>query len=150
LAVTVGPGLAPALEVGLKKAKEISLTFKKPLFAANHLEGHILSVFAQTKNAFYRPIDQYFPLLGLVISGGNTQLVFSPALGRYQILAETADDALGEALDKGARLLGLGYPGGAALEKLALLKTKNHLSQEYSLPIPLLGREIWLNLVTLV
>jgi len=141
VAVTIGPGLAPALEVGLEKAKEISLAFKKPLFAANHLEGHILSVFAKPKNTPYQPIDQYFPILGLVISGGNTQLVLSHTLGHYQILAETADDALGEALDKGARLLGLGYPGGAALEKLALLKTKKTLGQEYPLPIPLLGRE---------
>ena len=142
IAVTQGPGLAIALEVGISKAKELALKYKKPIIPVNHIEGHLLSSFAN----YQLPITNFqFPSLGLVVSGGNTQLVMIEKIGkhtsynfRYKILAQTVDDALGEALDKGARLLGLGYPGGATLEKFARVGNP----KTYSLPVPLLDDKI--------
>lgn len=130
IAVTVGPGLSVALGVGVNKAKELAEKYKKPLIPINHIEAHLLSPFANSQF----PIPNFqFPAFGLVLSGGTTLLCLIKNIGEYEILAETTDDALGEALDKGARLLGLGYPGGAILEKLA----KNGDGKKYSLPIPL-------------
>lgn len=131
IAVTIGPGLSIALGVGVNKAKELSVKYKKPLIAVNHLEGHIISSLSD------RNIDVSFPALGLVISGGNTQLVKTTKIGKYEELASTVDDALGEALDKAARMLGLGYPGGAILEKFA----KEGDPKAYSLPVPIIGQE---------
>jgi N6-L-threonylcarbamoyladenine synthase len=131
-AVTTGPGLSIALSVGIEKAKELAKKYKKTLIAVNHLEGHVLSPLA--KNGLG---DIKFPALGLVISGGNTILVKINKIGDYETLAATTDDALGEALDKAARMLGLGYPGGAILEKLA----REGELKKYSLPIPLVGQE---------
>lgn len=127
IAVTVGPGLSIALGVGIKKAKELAEKYNKPIIPVNHLEGHLFS--SNTKINY--------PALGLVISGGNTVLVKINKIGEYETLAQTADDALGEALDKAARMLGLGYPGGAILEKMAKLGD----SKKYKLPIPMLGQE---------
>lgn len=143
IAVTIGPGLSIALGVGIAKAKELAIKYKKPLIAVNHLEAHILSSFANSEiTNFQLPISNelsnfQFPILGLVISGGNTQLVQINNIGDYKILAETQDDALGEALDKAARMLGLGYPGGAILEKFAKLGDP----KIYKLPIPMVGQE---------
>lgn len=137
IAVTTGPGLAPALEVGIKKAKEIALKFKKPVFTVNHVEGHLLSPFIGKE---IKKIKDYFPALGLVVSGGNTQLIYAKKVGEYKIIAETVDDAVGEALDKGARALGLGYPGGAVLEKIAE-EFKFNQNKKNPLPIPFLGQE---------
>lgn len=135
IAVTVGPGLAPALEVGIKKAKDLSSIFKKPILPINHIEAHLLSPLIGKK---IKKTKNFFPALGLIVSGGTTQLVFAKKIGEYKILAETIDDAVGEALDKGARALGLGYPGGPVLEKIAEeFKNKN----KNPLPIPLLGQE---------
>lgn len=135
IAVTIGPGLAPALEVGIKKAKEISTKYKKLVFPINHVESHILSPLI---NKDKKEIKNLFPALGLVVSGGNTQLVLIKKIGDYKTLANTIDDALGEALDKGARALGLGYPGGAVLEKIA----KQYKGEDKNpLPIPLVGKE---------
>ena len=131
IAVTVGPGLAIALEVGIAKAKELALKWHKPLIPVNHLEGHVMSALALSIQ------DINFPALGLVISGGHTELVVIEKIGNYKILARTIDDALGEALDKAARMLGLGYPGGAVLEKLA----REGNPSVYKLTLPLLGRE---------
>lgn len=137
IAVTIGPGLAPALEVGIEKAKEISVKHQKPIFGINHIEAHLLSPLIN-RNIF--EIKNHFPALGLVVSGGNTQLIYSQKPGKYKILAETIDDALGEALDKGARALGFGYPGGAILEKIAE-SFKDNKKTKNPLPVPLLGRE---------
>src|SRR3990167_7662136 len=104
VAVTVGRGWAIALEVGIAKAKELALKWHKPLIPVNHLEGHVMSALALSIQ------DINFPALGLVISGGHTELVVIEKIGNYKILARTIDDALGEALDKAARMLGLGYP----------------------------------------
>lgn len=118
IAVTQGPGLAIALEVGIQKAKALATEFKKPLIAVNHLEGHLYSCFAQ--NSVGNPdYEIKFPYLGLIISGGHTQIVLIREHLQYQILGEILDDAAGEALDKAAKLLGLGYPGGPVIEQLA-------------------------------
>ena len=118
IAITQGPGLAVALEVGIKKAKELAKKYQKKLIAVNHLEGHIYSAFVQ--NSQRNPkIDFKFPYLALIISGGHTEfLIFKNHL-EYQVIGETLDDAAGEALDKAAKFLGLGYPGGPVLERLA-------------------------------
>jgi N6-L-threonylcarbamoyladenine synthase len=134
IAVTVGPGLSIALEVGIDRAKKLAIKYNKKLIAVNHLEGHLLSSFANDK---LQITNAKFPALGLVISGGNTLLVKINKIGSYEVLAQTTDDALGEALDKAARMLGLGYPGGVVLEKLA----RGGETQKYKLPIPLLGQE---------
>jgi N6-L-threonylcarbamoyladenine synthase len=134
IAVTVGPGLSIALGVGINKAKELAKKYNKKLIAVNHLEGHILSSLANNK---YSAHDIKYPALGLVISGGNTLLIKINKIGGYQTLAQTTDDALGEALDKAARMLGFGYPGGAILEKFARGGDKN----KYTLPVPVSGQE---------
>jgi len=131
IGITVGPGLSIALGVGVNKARELALKYKKPLIAVNHVEAHLLSPLANAK------LEIKFPAYGLCVSGGNTILVLIEKIGKYKILAQTVDDALGEALDKAARMLGLGYPGGAILEKFARLGN----SKVYILPIPILGQE---------
>jgi len=118
VAVTQGPGLAVALEVGIKKAKEIAVKFNKKLIAVNHMEGHIYSCFVQ--NSRGNPnIEFKFPYIALLISGGHTEIVLFKNHLDYEISGTTIDDAAGEALDKAAKMLGLGYPGGPTIEKLA-------------------------------
>lgn len=131
IAVTIGPGLSIALGVGIDRARKLSIKYKIPVIPVNHIEAHLLSSFANKEGVA-------LPALGLVVSGGNTQLIYVKDIGNYKILAETQDDALGEALDKGARLLGLGYPGGAVLEKFA----KGGNIKSYPLPIPLVGDKV--------
>jgi len=112
IAVTQGPGLIGSLLVGLSFAKAMAFALNKPLVPVNHLEGHIYSAFIEHPEISY-------PLLALVVSGGHTSLVFSPAPGRYESVARTRDDAAGEALDKLSKFLGLGYPGGPVIDRLA-------------------------------
>ncbi|MEK7472440.1 MAG: tRNA (adenosine(37)-N6)-threonylcarbamoyltransferase complex transferase subunit TsaD [Patescibacteria group bacterium] len=133
IAVTIGPGLAIALEVGINKAKELAVKYKKPLIPVNHVEAHLLSPLAVPRSRILDLRSMKFPCFGLILSGGTTVLCLVKAIGDYEILAETADDALGEALDKAARLVGLGYPGGAILEKFA----KTGDPKKYRLPLPL-------------
>ena len=111
IAVTYGPGLVGCLHVGLIAAKTLAFAYKKPLVAVNHLAGHIYA------NRFIS--DLKFPLLALVVSGGHSELVYMPADYKFEPLGSTCDDAIGEAYDKTARLLGLGYPGGPIIDKLA-------------------------------
>ncbi len=118
IAVTQGPGLAIALEVGIKKAKELALQYKKKLIAVNHLEGHIYSSFVQNSNGSPKR-DFNFPYLALIISGGHTEIVLFKNHLAFEVIGETRDDAAGEALDKAAKMLGLGYPGGPVIERLA-------------------------------
>ena len=134
IAVTIGNGLGIALGVGIIKAKELAIKYKKPLIPVSHVEAHLLSPFC-IPNSGNNKIEKsiVFPTLGLVLSGGTTVLALVRNIGEYEILAETSDDALGEALDKGARLLGLGYPGGAILEKFA----RDGDPKKYKLPLPL-------------
>jgi N6-L-threonylcarbamoyladenine synthase len=141
IAVTEGPGLAIALGVGIKKAKELAIELKVPLIGVNHIEGHLLSALAELNSKLQNPRSKTrmrWPALGLVVSGGHTELVQIKEIGNYEILASTTDDALGEALDKAARMLGLGYPGGAILEKMAL----NGDIKAYPLPMPMAQSEI--------
>ena len=118
VAVTYGPGLEPALWEGIEFAKALSKKWRVPLVPVNHLEGHIYS--ALMRNSQFSIFNsQMFPLLTLIVSGGHTELVFQKKHLAYKILGETLDDAAGEAFDKVARMLGLSYPGGPKLAKLA-------------------------------
>ncbi len=112
IAVTQGPGLVGSLLVGVCTAKAIAWHRGLPLVAVNHLEGHVRSPFLESP-------DIPFPAIALVVSGGHTQLYLCPAEGVYRTLARTRDDAAGEAFDKVARLMGLGFPGGPAIDRLA-------------------------------
>ncbi len=134
IAVTVGPGLAIALEVGILQAKKLAAEYKKPLIPINHMEGHIYSCFAENSKGLPKR-EFLFPYLAFLVSGGHTELVLVKSHLEYQIIGRTRDDAAGEALDKGARLLGLGYPGGAALERLAYVA---HNTDEFRFPRPML------------
>lgn len=123
IAVTRGPGLAGCLALGLAFAKSLALAWDRPLVGMNHLRGHLWSPFipvhAKAPENFREALAALTPHLGVVVSGGNTLLVSLDATGAVEILAQTVDDAAGEAFDKGAKLLGLPYPGGALLEKAA-------------------------------
>ena len=112
IAVTQGPGLVGSLLVGLSFAKAMAYALEKPFVGVNHIEGHIYSV------VFDNPPIEY-PAFALVVSGGHTNLFLVPEPGRYKVLARTRDDAAGEAYDKVAKMLGLGYPGGPIIERLA-------------------------------
>lgn len=112
VAVTCGPGLVGALLVGVSFAKSLSYSLDIPLIGVNHLWAHLYSGLIGT--------DIKFPFIGLVVSGGHTSLVFCEKAGKFTLLGQTKDDAVGEAFDKVAKVLGLGYPGGPAIEKAAL------------------------------
>ena len=123
IAFTVGPGLVGSLHVGMQAAKTLALLLNKPLVPIHHLAGHIYA------NRFVK--DFTFPLMALVVSGGNTELVYMVDELKFKIIGETLDDAVGEAYDKVSRLLGTGYPGGPAIDKLA------HIGEcVYKLPMP--------------
>lgn len=119
IAVTRGPGLPGSLVVGMNAAKGLSLAQKLPLIGVNHLEGHIYSAWLQAEQTG-QVVEPEFPLLVLIVSGGHTELVLMKGHLDYQRLGATLDDAAGEAFDKVARLLGLSYPGGPAIQKAAL------------------------------
>jgi N6-L-threonylcarbamoyladenine synthase len=123
IAVTNGPGLAACLAIGLAAAKSLSLAFDVPVVGVNHLRGHVWSPFialhAEEPARFDARLAAVLPHLGLIVSGGNTLLFKLDAARRVTVLSSTRDDAAGEALDKGAKLLGLGYPGGPLIEQLA-------------------------------
>ncbi len=112
IAYTEGPGLAGALLVGASVASGLGLALQRPVIGVHHLEGHLLAPLLE-------PNPPAFPFVALLVSGGHTQLMRVDGVGRYQLLGETLDDAAGEAFDKTAKLLGLGYPGGPALARLA-------------------------------
>ena len=129
VAATAGPGLIGGVFVGVMTAKAIALAWDKPFLAVNHLEGHALSVRLSDR------LD--FPYLLLLVSGGHCQLLAVEGVGRYRRLGGTIDDALGEAFDKTAKLLGLGYPGGPAVERAA----ESGNPDAVALPRPMLGRQ---------
>ena len=118
MAVTNRPGLVGSLVVGLVTIKTLSLIFKKPYVAVNHIEGHILSAFLWDK-INKNPKDLQFPFLALIVSGGHTHLFEVKDFGLYQTIGKTLDDAAGEVLDKFARMVNLDYPGGAVVDKMA-------------------------------
>ena len=111
VAVTCGPGLVGSLLVGVSTAKGIALARDIPLVGVNHLEGHLLAIFVERKVEF--------PYLALLVSGGHTSLVLAEGFGRYRLIGRTRDDAAGEAFDKAAKMLGLGFPGGRVIDRLA-------------------------------
>jgi N6-L-threonylcarbamoyladenine synthase len=129
IAATAGPGLIGGVMVGLVSAKALALACAKPLIAVNHLEAHALSARLAAGTAF--------PFLLLLISGGHCQLMAAEGVGRYRLYGATIDDAVGEAFDKTAKLLGLPYPGGPEIERLAV----RGRAGRYALPRPMLGRE---------
>lgn len=119
IAVTKGPGLEPALWVGINFAKALALAWEKPLVAVNHMEGHIMAALAQSENEMLVIKDVAMPVLALLISGGHTELVLMKEWLQYELIGQTRDDAVGEAFDKVARMLALPYPGGPEISKLA-------------------------------
>ncbi len=125
IAVTQGPGLIGSLLVGLSYAKAMAFALRKPLVPVNHLEGHFFSAFIEHPEISY-------PILALVVSGGHTSLIYSPEPEHYLRVARTRDDAAGEALDKLAKFLGLGYPGGPIIDRLA--RDGNPRSYHFSIP----------------
>jgi N6-L-threonylcarbamoyladenine synthase len=133
IAVTYGAGLGGSLLVGVLTARTLAITKNKPLYAVNHVEGHIYANFlTQTHLTGYKLPNQQpqFPMLGLIVSGGHTQLVFWKNHFDYKLLGQTRDDAIGEAFDKVAKVLGLPYPGGPSIEKAAKAGDPN----KYQLP----------------
>ncbi len=129
VAYTAGPGLIGALLTGAGFARSLAYAWGKPALAIHHLEGHLLAPLLEEHSPA-------FPFLALLVSGGHTQLVDVAGLGRYRILGETLDDAAGEAFDKTAKMLGLAYPGGAALARLA----ESGVAGRYLFPRPMLDR----------
>ncbi|HET7307197.1 MAG TPA: tRNA (adenosine(37)-N6)-threonylcarbamoyltransferase complex transferase subunit TsaD [Gammaproteobacteria bacterium] len=129
IAYTAGPGLAGALLVGICLARSLAFAWRKPALGVHHMEGHLLAPMLES------PAPR-FPFLALLVSGGHTLLVEVAGLGQYRILGESIDDAVGEAFDKTAKLLGLPYPGGPALAKLA----ENGDPDRFKLPRPMTDR----------
>ena len=134
VAVTAGPGLEPALWVGINFAKALSLAWDVPIVAVNHMEGHII-ISAVQKNTV---ASIEFPLLSLLISGGHTELVLSKKWMTYELIGETQDDAVGEAFDKVARVLGLSYPGGPEISRLAEKAREENSPRLFELPRPMM------------
>ena len=127
-AITRGPGLIGALHVGMQAAKTLAMVYDKPLIPVHHLAGHIYA------NEF---VDEFtFPMLAVVVSGGNTELVLMKDHLEFEIISSTRDDAVGESFDKVARCLGLPYPGGVVIDRLA--KEGKHT---YTLPVTLKGED---------
>ncbi|MDD3662229.1 MAG: tRNA (adenosine(37)-N6)-threonylcarbamoyltransferase complex transferase subunit TsaD [Candidatus Dojkabacteria bacterium] len=131
---TYGPGLAIALEVGLKHIQALALEHGKPFIPINHMEGHLLSPFARNaKGNHPLPPPEKFPLIGLLVSGGHTELVLTHDFGNYARIGSTLDDAAGEAFDKVAKMLELGYPGGPVISEFA----KKGKPGRFPLPVPM-------------
>ena len=125
VAVTTQPGLVVTLLEGVTMAKALSISLKIPFISVNHLKGHIFSLFIEK--------DSTLPILVLLVSGGHTQLIEVESWDKFQVIASTLDDSLGESFDKVSKMLGLGYPGGEIIENLA----KDGDEEKYKLPIPL-------------
>ncbi|GIR49366.1 MAG: hypothetical protein CM15mP58_14630 [Burkholderiaceae bacterium] len=134
IAVTTGPGLKGSLLTGLNFAAGLAAALKKPLIPINHLEGHVLSAFIETKSHPKRN----FPFLTLLISGGHTQIILAKQIGEYELLGETVDDSIGETFDKVSQELGYGYPGGPIIEELA----QKGDPVKYLFPKPLLKNRV--------
>jgi len=132
IAYTQGPGLSGALLVGTSFAESLAFSLQIPTICVHHLEGHLLAPLLEDN-------PPAFPFVALLVSGGHSQLMRVDGIGQYELLGDTLDDAAGEAFDKTAKLLGLGYPGGPALSKLAELSHSTHGKPRFKLPRPLLN-----------
>lgn len=142
IAVTNRPGLEIALLIGVNFAKTLSWYFEKPIIGVSHLRGHLLSFLLpdlkETKEINIKK-EKIFPAISLIVSGGHTLLVYLKDLFNYEIIGQTLDDAAGECFDKGARILGLKYPGGPEIAKLAeKIRKKGVIKKEISLPRPMI------------
>jgi N6-L-threonylcarbamoyladenine synthase len=140
IAVTQGPGLEPALWVGVNAALALHLVWDIPLYPINHMEGHIIAGALSCENNVYEISELKFPACALLISGGHTELVRIPKLRSYKVIGQTRDDAVGEAFDKVARMLSLPYPGGPEISRLAEKARKEGIivNEELRLPRPML------------
>ena len=145
IAVTHGPGLEPALWVGVNFAKALATAWKLPIVPVNHMEGHIVisavggneSINVQVSSS--KPLA--LPILSLLVSGGHTELVLSKEWMQYELLGQTRDDAVGEAFDKVARLMDLPYPGGPEIDRLATEARKNGVAPSFELPRPMIDTD---------
>ncbi len=151
ITVTQGPGLIPALLIGTNSAKALSYAWKKPLIGVHHIEGHIYANFVRENSKSQKTNSKHeekikFPLLALIVSGGHTELILMKKHLGYRIIGQTLDDAAGEAFDKVAKILGLGYPGGPAVSSCAeklqspnyKSQIKSNLNSQFSLPRPMI------------
>ncbi|HEU0081100.1 MAG TPA: tRNA (adenosine(37)-N6)-threonylcarbamoyltransferase complex transferase subunit TsaD [Candidatus Paceibacterota bacterium] len=141
IAVTYGPGLEPALWVGVAFARALAAAWDVPLVPCNHMEGHIVAGLIKpdlTAPGVYDGAGASFPALSLLISGGHTQIVLAEKVGSYKVVGETRDDAIGECFDKVARMLGLQYPGGPKVSKLAAEARAKGLQSPEPLPRPMI------------
>jgi N6-L-threonylcarbamoyladenine synthase len=140
IAVTTGPGLEPALWVGINFAQALSLYWNIPVIPVNHMEGHIFSIFPNKGKTFVVDTKKdMFPMLSLLVSGGHTEIVLVKDWMKYKLIGQTRDDAAGEAFDKVARMLGLPYPGGPEISKLAHdQREKKKIDTSISLPRPMI------------
>ncbi len=141
IAVTYGPGLPPALWVGVNFARALSIAWDKPVVPVNHMEGHIFSALLNKKeDGNYKFQIPQFPALAMLISGGHTEIVLIKDIFKYKTIGETRDDAVGEAFDKAARIMGLPYPGGPEISRKAetFRKSGKTPSGKYKLPRPMI------------
>lgn len=140
IAVTQGPGLEPALWVGINAALALRMVWDIPVYPVNHMEGHIVAGLVTITEEVHEISNIDFPACALLISGGHTELIHVPKLRSYKIIGKTRDDAVGEAYDKVARMLGLAYPGGPEISRLAEHARKEGLvvDEELRLPRPML------------
>jgi N6-L-threonylcarbamoyladenine synthase len=134
ISVTVGPGLEPALWTGINFARDLSKVWDKPIIGINHMEGHIAAVLLKEKSKLIK-----FPALALLVSGGHTELVLIKDWLKYKIIGQTRDDAAGEAFDKVAKMLGLPYPGGPVVAKLADSHQSSVANNQIKLPRPMIN-----------
>lgn len=144
ISVTSGPGLEPALWVGINFARALAYIWNIPIVSSNHMEGHVLTALIKNKGGSeYELLDKKisYPALSLLISGGHTQIVLTRKVGDYAIAGETRDDAIGECFDKVARMLGLSYPGGPKISKLAAEARAEGISSLEPLPRPMINSD---------
>ncbi|MFA5778365.1 MAG: tRNA (adenosine(37)-N6)-threonylcarbamoyltransferase complex transferase subunit TsaD [Candidatus Paceibacterota bacterium] len=137
ITVTYGPGLEPTLWTGITFAQELAKKWNVPIMPVNHMEGHMLSIFANKKKKF-KVLKIKNPALALLVSGGHTELVLIKKWMNYEIIGQTLDDAVGEAFDKVARMLDLPYPGGPEISKLAEQERNKTKNENIKLPRPML------------
>lgn len=142
IAVTYGPGLEPALWVGVNFAQALAIAWNIPLVPVNHMEGHFLVALTKRVGEHYLAIEEVeAPILGLLISGGHTEVDLMEPWLTYRTLGQTRDDAVGEAFDKVARMMGLPYPGGPEISRLAAHDREDNSSNPYQLPRPMIDSQ---------